>query len=107
MQQIEANQLDVSINKMREMVQQLRKQQGQKDFSVQDCPVCQLFPGRETPPNGLLESTPRGNLSISVDCSFHDRLSGGLAKTKVIRKARQVPALYPIFKGFAFRFWFF
>lgn len=108
MQQVEANQLDVSINKMREIVQQLRKQQGQR---ISQCRIAMHVgysqDGKHLLMVRLVESTPCGNLSISADCSFHNRLSGGLAKTKVSREARQVPALYPIFKGFAFRFWFF
>lgn len=39
MWQVWTNQLDVSINKLREIGKQLRKQWGHKDFSAQGCPL--------------------------------------------------------------------
>lgn len=47
-----------------------------------------------------LESSGCGNPSIPVDCLFHARLSAVTGNTKVSRKASQVLALYPVFKGF-------
>lgn len=50
----------------------------------------------------LIESTDGGNPSIFVIAFSMQGSQRGLGNTKVSREARQVPVLYPIFKGSCF-----
>ena len=69
-------------------------------FRVGNYHACWIFPGWGKPKSGLLESTISGNILILTDCLSLKGSQLGLGNTKVSRKARQVPVIYPISKSF-------
>lgn len=94
MQQVQTNQLNVSIN---EIVQQLRKQRGYRIFQWGIAMRVGYSQDAENPKMRAQVVETHRYLLIAFSMQGSQLCLGN---TKVSRKASQVPVLYPVFKGF-------